>query len=226
MLFKLVRVQYQNPAPARLLLLRVFALNKAGRVSFEKLQRHWQYAGPILMISGPDLAASTMDANELVDFVTNNLKKHFCETPSSIERNLQKIDMKADQDGSFRITEFFCRNSTWKDVLIKLVSMSNIVLMDLRNFSEMYKGCQYEIQQLVDYMSLAKVVVLINEQTNLDFLKATFNDAFRNMTDRSPNRDIPRQVQLYFFQPGRASNFSNLLKLLCNLSQKAEGALN
>jgi len=78
-LFKILRVQNQNKTPIKLLLLRVFALNKASRISFEKMQRHWQYAGPILMISGPDLATTTIDAHEMADFVTNNLKKHFCD---------------------------------------------------------------------------------------------------------------------------------------------------
>ncbi|MEO6330285.1 MAG: hypothetical protein ABIO55_15230 [Ginsengibacter sp.] len=220
LLFIAFRTRHQNKNPVKLLLLRVFALQEASRKSFQKIQVHWQFAGPVLMISGPDLATTTIDSNEMADFVTNSLKKHFCYDSQSIEKNLNNVDIEPDNDGSFRITEFFCRNNIWKEVLLKLISMSNLVLLDLRSFSQSYKGCQYEIQQVVNHMNFSKVIVLIDQSTKIDFLKATFIDAFKNIQNASPNLlDENPEVQLYSFKSGDSQNFTNLLKLLCNTSE-------
>ncbi len=222
LLFIIFKNRHQNKNPKKLLLLRVFALKEASRKLLQKIQVHWQYAGPVLMISGPDLATTTIDFNEMTDFITNDLKQHFCYDNESMKKNLNNTDVEPDNDGSFRITEFFCRDNIWKEVLLKLVNMSNVVLLDLRSFSEIYKGCQYEIQQLVNHINISNVIVLIDDHTKIDFLKTTFINALRNIEKASPNvSDEKPQVQLFSLKRDDSNNFSNLLKLLCQVSENA-----
>lgn len=219
LLYVIFKTRHQNKIPIKLLLLRVFALQDASRKLFQRIQVHWQFAGPVLMISGPDLATTTIDSTEMIDFVTSNLKNRFCHDHESIERNLNGADIEPDNDGSFRVTEFFCRDTIWKEVLVRLVCISNVALLDLRSFSEIYKGCQYEIQQVVNHIDILKVIVLIDEHTNIDFLKTTFINAFKNQQLSSPKLKSERpQVQLYYFKGNNPNSFSDLLKLLCSVS--------
>ncbi|CAN5126524.1 hypothetical protein BH23BAC2_BH23BAC2_24320 [soil metagenome] len=220
LLYIVLKTRHQNKSPVKLLLLRVFALQDASRKMFQRIQVHWQFAGPVLMISGPDLATTTIDSAEMIDFVTNNLKNRFCHDSESIEKNLNDADLEPDNDGSFRVTEFFCRDNIWKEALVRLVCISNIVLFDLRGFSEKYKGCQYEIQQVVNHINILKVIVLIDAHTNIDFLKTTFINAYKNLEHGSTKfRTETPQVQLYYFRGNNSENFSDLLKLLCNVSE-------
>lgn len=220
LLYFVLKTRYHNKSPVKLLLLRVFALQDASRKLFQRIQVHWQFAGPVLMISGPDLATTTIDSAEMIDFLTNNLKNRFCHDSESIEKNLKDADLEPDNDGSFRVTEFFCRDNIWKEALVRLVCISNVVLFDLRGFSEKYKGCQYEIRQVVNHINILKVIVLMDEHTNIDFLKTSFINAYKNLEPGS-TKSITKtpQVQLYYFRGNNSENFSDLLKLLCNVSE-------
>ncbi|MCU0924367.1 MAG: hypothetical protein MUF16_29480, partial [Burkholderiaceae bacterium] len=75
-------------APLRLLLLRVFnrrdAQGKAvsrradAERLFDLLGSRWRYAGPIHMIGAPDLASSTIDPDEFLDFLAGRLNQRRC----------------------------------------------------------------------------------------------------------------------------------------------------
>ena len=62
-----------------LLLLRVFALGKRSERLFDKLRKHWQYAGSISMIAGPDLVTSIVEPHEFLEFVRGRLSPPVCE---------------------------------------------------------------------------------------------------------------------------------------------------
>jgi hypothetical protein len=142
------------------------------------------------MIAGPDLATSTIEPHEFLDFVSGRLDRRFIDTGGSLDLRIDQMDLAPDGDGLFRVTEFFCHDDTWKLTLARLVDESDAVLMDLRGFSQLNSGCVFEIHELVNVVPLQRVVFAIDESTDQTFMRATMQQAWRQIKDRSPNRQI------------------------------------
>ncbi len=217
LLLYLLRKRKVKKVSPGLLLLRVFALGDDSKNLFERILKHWRYAGSIQMISGPDLATTTVEPHEIVSFVSGNLKDSFCENEESINENISKIDNSPDLDGTHRVNEFFCRDNNWKHVLQQLVVHSDIVLMDLRRFSEKFKGCQYEIEALVNLVPLQRIIFIIDDETVLPFTQQVFARAFQMAGPNSVNMPLPNPaVTLYKIDKHKDNDVSKLLNLVCS----------
>jgi hypothetical protein len=171
-----------------LLLLRVFALGKRSERLFDKLRKHWQYAGSISMIAGPDLVTSTVEPHEFLEFVRGHLSRRFVSGAQDLERRIAVADGTPDPDGRYRIKEFFCYNDTWQMTMERLAAASDAVLMDLRSFSPVNQGCIFEVGRLLDGMDLDRVVFLVDDTTDLGFLKTMLQRLWQNLSADSPNQ--------------------------------------
>ncbi len=217
-LFFLLRKLYKAPPMKRLLLLRVFALEAKSRNLLEHITKHWRFYGPVQMISGPDLATSTIDPHEVVTFLSGKMDAAFCDDEKTIEAKTQRADTTRDFDATYRIHEFFCRYNTWKHVLAALVNTSEVVLMDLRSFSKNFKGCQYEINQLVNRMPLNRVVFLVNADTDMTFTESCFNEAFARMDAGSPNAHDEPEVRFVDYTRERYADTLLMLNMMCRIA--------
>lgn len=174
----------------RLLLLRVFALGKRSESLYDTLGKSWRTVGSMQMIAGPDLATSTIEPHEFLDFVSGKLDRRFIDTGGTLDLRIDQMDLAPDGDGLFRVTEFFCHDDTWKMTLARLADESDAVLMDLRGFSQQNSGCVFEIHELFDLVPLQRIVFAVDESTDQDFMRETMQQAWRRIKERSPNRRI------------------------------------
>lgn len=200
--------------PETLLLLRVFRLGKRSEQLFDKLRKHWQRVGSITMIAGPDLATTTVEPHEFLDFLSGRLGRQFISAAADLERRVAAMDRAADPDGRYRIDEFFCRTDTWQMTMQRLAAESDAVLMDLRSFSPSNQGCMFELGQLLDGVDLARVVFLVDETTDRRFLEATLQRLWSELSVDSPNRHLAAAARL--FEIGRQSERA-LIGLLAHL---------
>lgn len=175
-------------SPKTLLLLRVFALGRRSEQLFDKLRTHWQYAGSISMIAGPDLVTTTVEPHEFLDFVRGHLARQFVRNTCDLERRIANFDKAKDPDGRYRINEFFCHNDTWQMTMERLALTSDAVLIDLRSFSPTNQGCVFELGRLVDSVDLSLVVFLVDETTDSQFLESTLHHLWQDMSADSPNQ--------------------------------------
>ena len=183
--------------PLRLLLLRVFSRrDRSGRVTsrrgdaerlFDLLGSRWRYAGPIAMIGAPDLASSTIDPDEFLDFLAGRLRERFILEPADVRARIAAVDDRCDFDGRWRVTEFFCGNDTWRATVLGLMSRSDLVAMDLRDFGLDNQGCLFELQALIDLVPAHHVALLVDASTRRDFLDATLDGCFGRVPATSPN---------------------------------------
>lgn len=187
--FSLVRVR-KNPTAPRLLMLRVFALGRRSERLYEVVGKHWRTAGSIQMIAGPDLATTTVEPHEFLDFVTGKLARRFIDSGRTLDLRIDQMDLKPDSDGRFRVTEFFCHDDTWKLTLSRLADESDAVLMDLRSFTQNNAGCIFEINELFNVVPLQRVVFVFDESTDQQFMRNTMQMAWQQTKDRSPNRHL------------------------------------
>ena len=185
--FAALRARRNSTSP-RLLLLRVFALGRRSERLYDALGKHWRTAGSVQMIAGPDLATTTVEPHEFLDFVTGKLARRFIDSGQTLDLRIEQMDLDADSDALFRATEFFCHDDTWKITLARLADESDAVLMDLRGFSETNAGCIFEINELFNLVLLQRVVFVIDQSTDQQFMRNTMQMAWQQIKERSPNR--------------------------------------
>jgi hypothetical protein len=185
LLFRLLSKKEETNS--KLLYLRVFDLGEKTENLFKAIETEWRYAGPIQLITGPDLAHSTVEPHEIITYLAGNLKESFSTNKSKVEQNLSNIYLKPLLDNSYQTNEMFCDNGHWKDVLVGLLKNTDIVLMDLRSFDKKYAGCSYEIKQLCYLLDLSKCLFIVDNNTNRPFLENIFIDCFAELPYDSPN---------------------------------------
>ncbi len=186
----------QAGAPA-LLLLRVFALGARSERLFDALGKRWLRIGNIDMIAGPDLATTAVEPHEFLDFVGGRLSRQFVRDEDDLARRFAARALGPDPDGRHRVNEFFCHDDTWRPTMLRLAQAADVVLMDLRGFTPQNQGCRYELQQLLDFVALERVVVLIDADAPRDFIDGTLAALWQASRADSPNRAaMPARVRL------------------------------
>ncbi len=206
-----------RPAAASptLLLLRVFALGSRSERLFDALSKRWLRAGSIVMIAGPDLVASTIEPHEFLEYLGGRLARQFVRGRDDLEHRVHAMARGPDPDGRYRVNEFFCYADTWQDTMRQLAAGADVVLMDLRSFSVSNQGCIFELEQLLDSISLERVVFLLDDSTDRKFLEQVLQDAWQRVRPDSPNLRLqaPR-ARLLRVAGQQAADVNGLLKLL------------
>jgi hypothetical protein len=175
--------------PARLLLLRTFGFRRRSERLFDQLSARWPYAGPIQLIAAPDLAGHSIDPAKLLIFLSGGLHRRFLIEPSDLDRRLGAFDDSPDPDGRYRVNELMCGDDAWRDAVGRLMEKSDLVVMDLRGFSAKHQGCIIELQSLIDLVPVGQTVLLVDETTDVPFLRQTLGNCWRSMAEASPNRE-------------------------------------
>jgi hypothetical protein len=200
----------------RLLVLRVFALGRRSRKLFDQFATLWRHVGSVQLIAGPDLASSTVEPHEFLDFLRRRLGDRFLDSDESIAGALARLDTDPDPDGRYRITDFICRDHAWRTVFGRLAAESDVVLMDLRGFSTANAGCVYELGALLDVVPIERVTIIVNQSTDEDFLLRTLEQAKASLHVSSPNIAIPVLRVPVFRETGRRGlDPDQLVRLLC-----------
>ena len=172
----------------KLLVLRVFSLGTRSERLFDVLAMHWRFVGSIRLIAGPDLATTTIEPHEFLDFLSGKLARQFIDNAQTLDLRISQMDLRPDPDGQFRVNDFFCYDDTWRMVLSRLVRESDAVIMDLRGFSSQNAGCIFEINELFNLMPLERVVFIIDHSTDEPFLRQVLQQSWDRMSPASPNR--------------------------------------
>jgi hypothetical protein len=206
----------------RLLLLRVFALGKRSENLYDTLGRSWRTVGSMQMIAGPDLATSTIEPHEFLDFVSGRLDRRFIDSGRTLDLRIGQMDLEPDGEGQFRVTEFFCHDDTWKLTLARLADESDAVLMDLRGFSQQNAGCVFEINEIFNLVPLQQVVFVVDETTDQSFMRQTMQHAWRRLRELSPNRR-PGAGQVSLVQLTRSDGIRDLLFSICGAATVKPG---
>jgi hypothetical protein len=166
-----------GPAP-RLLVLRAFALGRRSERLFSTVTKQWRHVGSVQLICGPDLATTTVEPHEFLDFLHGRISRRFIDGPAALERRMAERDLAPDPDGRFRINEFFCYDDVWRTVFAHLLAVSDAVLMDLRGFSRQSAGLAFEVGELVRSAPLQRVVLLVDRETDRTYLDEIAREAW------------------------------------------------
>lgn len=169
---RISRLDAERAGPT-LLLLRVFGFQRRAETLFDRIAERWRFVGPVMMIAGVDLAMRTLNPGDVISFISGRLKQRFIADEEQVQQATAAIDMKSDPDGRFRTTKFYCHDNTWRATLTALMVGSDVVLMDLRGFSESNRGCLFELNQLISHELIPRTVFIVDQATNVALLERT-----------------------------------------------------
>lgn len=162
-----------NQPCVRLLVLRVFGFRTRSEKLFDSVAQSWRFRGAVAMIAGTDLAARTIDPDDTLAFLAGDLRSRFVQDPHDLAEHIKAMDESRDPDGRFRVIECFCYENTWSGTLAALLWRSDVILMDLRGFSEQNRGCIFELNQLTAQQRLLDTVFVVDASTDVKLLEST-----------------------------------------------------
>ena len=166
--------------PRRLLLLRTHGAPEYSDTLLCRLGAYWRYVGTIAMITRTDLASAALEPHEFLDLLHGRPARRIVGTAGELRTRVDDLDGDPDPDGRYRVGELFCRDDLWRQALQQLVRRSDCILLDLRGFTRRQEGVTAEITQLAQLVPLGRILVLVDDDTDQYFLRATVDRAHRD----------------------------------------------
>lgn len=204
----------------RLLLLRAFGGRGRSEELLGRVSRVWRCVGNVQMIAGADLAAANLEPHEFLLFVRGALARRFVTGQRDLTQRFLERDLQRDPDGRYRVEEFFCHDDTWRLTVQQLIGDSDVILMDLRGFTEANRGVRYELATLVELVWLERVVLVVDAGTDMAMVESTIWDAWQHMSSTARNRLFGRTT-LRMLRVDGALHFADdvLLRALCSAAR-------
>lgn len=178
-----------------LLYLRVFGYSRRASRLADLLRARWRYRGSLRLIAARDLAGRVITLVMLRAFLLRRLQEFFIATEADLEQKMASLRTSRDPDGSFRTESLFCNGGSWRETVRRLMTDSHGVVMDLRSFNRQNRGCVFELQTLVDFVSVSRIMLIVDSrpgpaQTDVVFLQEIMTEAWAHLAVTSPNHAI------------------------------------
>ena len=105
--------------------------------------------------------------------------------------------------------------NTWKLVVEEFIKVADVVLFDLREYTEEREGSQYEVNFLFDTYPANRIVFLQNADSDRDAIHHMILDCWRELLQGSPNTNIPDPVvRIYVSDKQKGKDVQGLIDLL------------
>ncbi len=168
----LILLRRRRPvAKKRLLLLRAFGGPDERQDLLDDLRDTWRRVGAIDMIAAADVATGTLKPDMLAAYVLRRTGEHYLESEAAAVEWVKQHRAAIEGDARYPQNAAFCPNHVreadeWKQVFIGLARGADVILMDVRDFTEAHQGCKWEITTLRDAQLLHRVAFIANSATD------------------------------------------------------------
>ena len=116
-----------------------------------------------------------------------------------------------------------CHNNTWKIAVQEFARRSQVLLMDLRGFCSARKGCEYEVDFLLDAVPLSRVLFLVETGGDHDAVRQLILDRWTFLSPSSPNLHLPDPVvRIYVSTASDEADVQGILDLLIHATRGAD----
>ncbi|MDC8447989.1 MAG: hypothetical protein LV473_06505 [Nitrospira sp.] len=203
----------QNPC-VRLLLLRSFTLGERSDRLFQELASLWRSIGSLQLVGAVDLALSTLEPHEVLDFMRGRSGRQFVHRQAAVDDRLALFDYERDLDGRFRSNVIYCVGDViWQYTVNRLIENSDCVLMDVRGFTRYRSGCLFEIRCLAKADDCHRITFLVDEVTDRSFLEETWFAAAK--TSSVEGTSVVRRLRFVSEQPNDGSISQRIIASYC-----------
>jgi hypothetical protein len=151
----------------------------------------------------------------MVVFNLVRMKQKFMSSPEALTKRLNKLDQKPTQlDNTFIEEPVMCYDNTWKQAVDGLVNTADVILMDLRGFSEANKGCAYEVNILFDRVNVNSIVFM-GYKDAIPLIRRIIEEQWEQLAETSPNLNTKKPIaNLYVIKKENHKDVDAILKLL------------
>ena len=119
------------------------------------------------------------------------ISRSYAKDHESIKRKIAKVMEKPrKQDMTFKNLPMFCFDNTWQLAVSEFIKNSKVILMDLRGFSSERKGCEYEIDFLLDTFPINGILFLVDVASDKHLVQTTINERWEYLRINSPNMNL------------------------------------
>lgn len=123
-------------------------------------------------------------------FGSVKMKQKFMSNAAALDKRLKKLERApTTSDNTFRPEPVMCYDNTWKLAVDGLISSADVVLMDLRGFSETNKGCAYEVNVLFDSKPASKIVFM-GYKDAIPLIRNLIKAQWAKLSEKSPNLSL------------------------------------
>ncbi|MEP7352896.1 MAG: hypothetical protein ABI824_06660 [Acidobacteriota bacterium] len=95
---------------------------------------------------------------------------------ADLEKAQRNFVQTRDSQLRFPQNSLQCSESIWKEALHGILERSDVVVMDLSGLTEKNRGSAYEIGKLVNEVPLDRFLLLIDDETDLVYLRGLLAD--------------------------------------------------
>ena len=148
------------------------------------------------------------------------IDRRFMRNTDQVQARLDRLEARPRLlDLSFRHIRALCHDNTWFPAVAAFTRRANVVLMDLRGYSDQRKGCQREVDFLFDSCPLSHLLFLMDtsneQQLVADMLFARWQRLHRN----SPNLTLSAPViHLYLARDNDERDMQAILDRLVEMA--------
>ncbi len=144
------------------------------------------------------------------------MRREFIRSRVQLVAVLDKLAQRPrNLDLSFRHLEAMCHNNTWQLTVEEFARRSQALLMDLRGFSNERKGCQAEVDFLLDTVPLRQVLFLVDSGGDHALVQQMILQRWEFLSPDSPNLDDPAPlVNIYVSRASDEADVQGILDLL------------
>lgn len=91
-------------------------------------------------------------------------------------------------------------DDTWKLAVHRLIGRADVILVDLRAFGVGASGVEYELREIVGRVPVGRVLLVVDDSTDMAHLESVLEACWQEMPAASPNRrHDPSPVRIYRF---------------------------
>ena len=148
--------------------------------------QRWRTVGPVQMLRG---GGALGGLRTLAATVSGRIGELIEETADEVATRLAGFDYDRSDGGRFAVNTILCTDGTWQLALDELIASTDVVQVDLGGFDEDNQGCAHELGLLVDRVPLDRVLLVVDDSTDLALLRRVLEDSWSRMDAASPNRD-------------------------------------
>jgi hypothetical protein len=144
------------------------------------------------------------------------LRRGFIRSREHLRQLLGKLERRPRQlDLTFRSMEAMCHGNTWKPTVAEFAQRCQVLLMDLRGFSEARKGCTYEVDFLLDVVPIERVLFLVEDGGDHEAVRRLVLQRWEFLRTTSPNLALREPVvRLYVSRAKDERDVQGILDLL------------
>jgi len=175
--------RYPIHASLNLLTLRVFS--SPSLRDFTLMTDRWRWLGPMQRLDGSDTAGSSM--RDVVAYLRGRVEDVIVEDEDELTEALAAFGNAPDGQLRYPLNSIQCNDVTWKQALQALLDEADAVVMDLSGFNEERRGCAYEIGKLIEQIPFRRFILLVNEDTDMTYLRRALYAARLSTPNSSPN---------------------------------------